>query len=95
MSESRLEKMIREGRSCQFPHWPISCGRLLCSSCCNSREKNPCVVHESRRSPRLPLGIWHLASFYLACNVLSNSNTWLYVFSLCTKFTLINGLYSV
>lgn len=41
------------------------------------------------------LGTWHLAGFYLACNVLSNSNAWLYVFSLCAKFILINGLYSV
>lgn len=41
--------------------------------------------------PQLPLGIWHVAGFYLACNVLSNSNIQLYVFSLCTKFTFTNG----
>lgn len=40
-------------------------------------------------------GIWHLTGFYLACSVLSNSNAWLYVFSLCAKFILINSLYSL
>lgn len=86
--------MIREHRICPVSYQPPVVGGY-CFSVAGTADRKIHVVHENRSSPQLPLGIWRLASFYLACNVLLNSNTWLYVFSLCTKSALINGLYSV